>query len=392
MRAALTILGKDLRLRSRDRSMLLFAVVVPLGLTVLFSFVFPDTEDLELTAGVVDEDGGEVASAFVDGVLPALVDDGLLTLVDVDDAKDARRQVEDGELDATWIVPEGFSGAVAAGETAELEVLVAAGAGIAGEVARGVADGFVTELEQITLAVAVDAQARGGAPSPERIEALAAASQQRSDVIAVEDLVTGGEDQLDNISYLAAGMASFFVFFVVGTGVIGMLEERSQGTMPRLLAAPIPPGAIQLGKSLGSLIVGLASMAVLAVASSLLLGADWGHPAGVAMLISALVLAAMGVMALVGTFARTVEQAENFQSIVAIILGLFGGAFFPIPGEGWLIEVATAASPHGWFLQGLSELVASGELAAVLPATVAILVVAVVTAVPAVVLQRRGLA
>ena len=392
MRAASAILGKDLRLRLRDRSMLLFAVVIPLGLTVLFSFVFPDAEDIELTGTVVDEDGGEVASGFVDGVLPTLVDDGPLTLVDVDDAQDARRQVEDGDLDAAWIVPDGFSRAVTAGEAAELEVLVAAGAGIAGEVARGVADAFATELEQVTLAVAVDAQARGGAPSPQRIEALAAASQERSDVIAVEDLVTGGEDQLDNMSYLAAGMASFFVFFVVSTGVIGLLEERSQGTMPRLLAAPIPPGAIQLGKSLGSLIVGLASMTVLAFASSLLLGADWGHPLGVAMLIVAIVLAAMGVMALVGTFARTVEQAGNFQSIVAVVLGLFGGVFFPIPGEGWLIDVATAASPHGWFLQGLSELVASGEVAAAVPATLAILAVAVVTAVPAFVLQRRGLA
>ena len=389
MSAALTILGKDLRLRLRDRSLVMYAVVVPLGLTALFSFILPDDQGIELTAAVVDADGGEVASGFVDGVVPALVDDGVLTRAEVADADEARTRVTDGELDAAWIVPEGFSAAVAAGEPAELEVLVAAGRTLPGEVAVGVADAFAAQVEEVALAVGVDA-ARTGPPSPERIEAIATAAEAAPQAIEVAELVAGEEQRLDLTSYLAAGMASFFVFFVVSTGVLGRLEETQQHTLPRLLASPIPPGAIDVGKALGSLVVGLGSMTVLVAASVLLLGADWGPFAGVAVLVVSLVLAAMGVMALVGVFARTAEQAENFQSIVAVVLGVLGGAFFPIPGEGALVQLATSVSPHGWFLRGVTDLVATGRVAAALPAVGALLVIAVVVAVPAIWLQRRA--
>jgi ABC-2 type transport system permease protein len=387
--AAVTILGKDLRLRLRDRSLLLFAVVVPLGLTVLFSFILPDEGEIELTGAVVDEDGGDVAAGFAEGVLPALEDEGLLTRVEVADASDALERTRSGELDVAWIVPDGFSDGVAAGQGAELEVLVAAGRTIEGEVARGVADAFAAQLERISLAVAVEATAAGQPPTPERIQAIASDAEGHTPVIDVQELVAAGEEQLDMVSYLAAGMASFFVFFVVSSGVVGLLEERQQGTMPRLLAAPIPPAAVQLGKALGALVVGLASMTVLTVTGALVLGASWGPPLGVAVLIVALVLAAMGVMALVGSVARTAEQANNFQSVVAVVLGLLGGVFFPLPAEGGLLRLATSASPHGWFIRGLSELSASGEWTVVFPAAGAMLAFAVVAAVPAVWLQRR---
>ena len=389
MSAALTILGKDLRLRLRDRSLLMFAVVVPLGLTVLFSLIFPDEEGFELTAAVVDADGGQVAGGFVDGVVPALVDDGVLTRVQVTDADEARVRVADGELDVAWIVPEGFSAAVAAGRPAELEVLVAAGRTLGGEVAVGIAEGFAAQVEQVALAVAVDAAVTGPA-SPERIEAIATGAETAPEAIAVAELVAGEEQRLDFTSYMAAGMASFFVFFVVGTGVLGRLEESQHNTLPRLLASPMPPAAVDLGKALGSLVVGIGSMTVLVAATMLLLGADWGPLTGVAVLVVCLVLAAMGVMALVGGFARTAEQAGNFQSIVAVVLGVLGGAFFPIPGEGVLVELATSISPHGWFLRGITDLVATGQVGAVLPAAGALLAIAVVVAVPAVWLQRRS--
>ena len=388
MSAALTILGKDLRLRLRDRSLLMYAIVIPLGLTMLFSLLFPDEQDLHLTAAAVT-DGGEVADGFVDGVLPALVDEGLLTLAEVDDADDARSRVTDGELDVAWILPEGFSAAVGAGEAAEIEVLVAAGRTLAGEIAVGVAEAFGTRVEEVTLAVGVDV-ARTGAPTPERVESLAVAAESAPDPITVEELVAGEEQRLDAISYTAAGMAAFFVFFVVSSGVLARLEESQLGTWERLLSTPIRPGSIELGKALGSLVVGVGSMAVLATGSTLVLGADWGPVAGVALLVVSLILAAMGILALVGVFAHTAEQAENFQSIVAVVLGVLGGSFFPIPGEGMLVEVATAVSPHGWFLQGIGDLVATGRVSAALPAAGALLAIAVAVTIPTVWLQRRS--
>ena len=49
-------------------------------------------------------------------------------------------------------------------------------------------------------------------------------------------------------------------------------------------------------------------MVVLVAATSLLFGASWGNPAGVAVLIVAATLAATGIMALIATLAKNAEQ------------------------------------------------------------------------------------
>ena len=48
-----------------------------------------------------------------------------------------------------------------------------------------------------------------------------------------------GADGIDPKTQVAAGMATFFLFFSVQFGVLGLLQERRQGTLPRLLAAPV---------------------------------------------------------------------------------------------------------------------------------------------------------
>jgi ABC-2 type transport system permease protein len=390
MGPAVTILLKDLRLRLRDRSVLLFGVVVPLGLTVLFSGIFPDLDELEVVAAVVDEDGGELAAAFEQELLPTLVEDGLVVLRDAADRDALERAMEAGDLDAGWVIPAGFTDAVRSGTAAEIEVLVNPDRVLSAEVARGVAGSYATRLSAVSLAVATTTVGGGAELTPAQLAQVT--EQAATAAPAVTLTARRTEDrQLDGISYLAAGMAAFFVFFTVQYGVTGMLEERKQGTMPRLLAAPIPPWSTQVGKALGAAVLGLLSLSVLAAASALVLGADWGPPGGVALLIVALVVAAVGLMGLVGSFARTAEQAGNAQSIVAIVLGMTGGVFFPIPSESVLLRIVSTASPHAWFLRGLGDATAAGDWTAAVPAAAAIAAFGVAAAIPAAWLMRKQL-
>lgn len=388
LRPAITILLKDLRLRARDRSVLLFALVVPLGLTLLFSGIVPDAGEVRVRAALVDLDGGTATAAFADQVLPVLEEQGVLDLVEVDGAAAARAAVEDGELDAAWVVPDGFEAALTSGARAELEVLVNPQRAVEAEVARGVATAVAARLDAVRLAVGSAAASLGSDADPQQLAEVARRAATAPPPLEVTALVDDTE-RLSSTSYLAAGMAAFFVFFVVQFGVTGQLEERELGTAPRLAAAPIPPASIQLGKALGAVVLGITSMTVLAVASTLLLDAAWGPPVGVAILILAIVAAATGLMLLVGTFARTSEQAGNLQAIVAIVLGMVGGTFFPLPGDAAVLRVASSASPHAWFLRGLGDLVGEGRWTAVLPATGAILAFGVVGLVLAALRRRR---
>ncbi|TVR34348.1 MAG: ABC transporter permease [Nitriliruptor sp.] len=386
LRAATVILRKDLRLRLRDRSVLLFAFVIPLALTFVFSQLFPTQEDFVLTAGVVDLDGGDVAAGFTQGVVAALVDDGLVDATTFEDEAAARDALEAGDIAAAWILPAGFSADVSAGDGGEIRVLVNPDRALSAEVARGIADGYRAELDRISLVVATSATAAQGALSGSQLEEIAELAVAQTPAVSTTELIAP-DQQLDPTSYLAAGMAVFFLFFTVTFGITGFLEERQQGTLQRLLAAPIGIGTVHLGKAMGAFVLGIVSMTVLAIASATMLDASWGDPVGVAVLIVAGVISALGVMAFVGSFARTAEQAGNLQSIVALVFGLAGGVFFPI-GAGTLGQLALV-SPHGWFLRGLGDLVGSDSWTAVLPATAALVAFGVVFAVPGALRMRR---
>ncbi len=145
-----------------------------------------------------------------------------------------------------------------------------------------------------------------------------------------------------------------------------------------MLAAPVHHVSILVGKLLTSVALGIVSMVVLAVATHLLLGAHWGDPLGVALLIVAGVLAATAVMALVATLARTPDQAQSWGSMAALVLGMLGGSFFPIAQPGGALAALSLASPHGWFLRGLQELSGGAGASAALGPAAAILAFAVV--------------
>ena len=376
--AALTILAKDLRLRLRDRSVLMFALVVPLGLTWLFWLVLPDTEELVVRAAVLDQDGGQVAAGFVEEVVPALVEQGLIEPTEVDGEGAARDAMDEGVLDAVWVLPEGFTAAVTSGEPSAIDVWVNPDRPLRAEVARAIADQYVAQLERVSLAVATASTVAPGLDDIQVQQVVAAATEGET-ALQLTDR-PARDHQLDLPSSLSSGLAAFFVFFTVQFGVLGLLEERQFGTLQRLLASPLTVASIHLGKALGAFLLGIVSMAVLAVASTLLMGATWGPPGAVAVLIVAIVTAALGLMALVGSFARTAEQAGNYQAIVAVVLGMVGGAFFPLPLDEGLMRLVAWVSPHAWFLRGLGDATGHATWTAALPAAAALVAFGAVTA------------
>ncbi len=399
MRTAFLIARKDLRQRLRDKSALLYGVVAPLGLAFVFSFVFNPIQQATFHADyvMVDEDGGPIAETFGD-VLAELEAEGIATVRKVDSVQDAEEQVGSGSdafatdaeqtADAAFIIPEGLSERVLSGHGGEIAVLGAAGSPLAAQIAYSIAQGFAAELGAIEVAVRTamppDEQA-----DPEAVGMLAGAAARTDSPVSLQDS-TASTRQLDQVTYMAAGMAVFFLFFTVSFGVSGLLEERRIGTMHRLLAAPIGRRSIIAGKALTSFSLGIVSMTILVVATTVLLGAEWGHPLGVAALVVAAVFSAMGILAVVAATAKTQDQAGNFQAIISIALAFLGGTFFSISHAGGIMTRLTLLTPHAWFLRGLGEL-QSGQLMDIVPAIGALLAFGLVTGAAAwVFLERAG--
>jgi ABC-2 type transport system permease protein len=356
MRAALIIAGRILRQRLRDRSAIVFAIVTPLGLAVAFSFLIPnDFTDYHTHFVVVNQDGGHVAQTFVDDALGSVVDAGVADVSESTSEAEAADQVRAGEAGVAIVIPPGFSDAVQTGTPTQI-TLVKGDYAVAFEIARSVASQFADTVGSVQLMVATTAATGGSVDQATVAEAQAAMSEAGpiASTNATTELL-----QANLATFYGAAMAIMFVFFATQYGSLALLSDVEQGTMARLLAAPVRPASIIFGASIAGFALGLVSMTVLWVATTVLVGASWGSPPLVAALILAAVIAAMGISALVATIARTPSQAGGLNAIVALSLAALGGVFIPLSQAPESLVVISQITPHYWFLRGINSLAAS---------------------------------
>jgi len=379
MRAAWLICAKDLKARLRDRSALLIGIVVPFGLALIFNSIFSGISGGSnvISLGLVNADHGAASQQFTSQVLPAVGRSGLIAVHTEPTLTQAKALAAKGTLAAVIVIPAGFSARVQANQPASMHVIGNVDAPVSTEVAQSIAESYAADLNRIRLSVATVAAGNGGALPPARVAALAAQAAAATAPVTVTD-VSAQTKELNQKSFFAAGMAVFFLFFTVQFGVTSLLEERNDGTLARLLAAPISRASILGGKLLTSFLLGAISMAVLVAATTLLFGARWGNPAGVTVLIVTAIMAATGIMALIATLAKNAEQAANWQSVVAVILGLIGGTFFPVSQAPGVLSELTFVAPQAWFLRGLGDL-RGGSISAVWVPAMAMLAFAAVT-------------
>jgi ABC-2 type transport system permease protein len=344
------VAGKELRQRLRDRSAFIVGFGAPLLLAAIISLAIGGSfTRFHATFAVADEDHGPLAAAFVSAMhAPAVA--RIADFRTATSSADARRLARK-DVDAAFVIPAGFSDAVTTGQAATLDVIRNRASLLGGQVGESLAQGFASRVSAAQLAVRT-ALASGAAADPVALGQRAAALPP---AVPLTDALSGGQT-LKPAAYFGPAMALFFVFFTVGLGARSLLAERASGTLGRLRAAPISGAAVLTGKAVATFAMGLASMLTLLVASAVLLGAHWSHPAAVLALTAAVVLAAMGIVTLVMSLARTEEQAGAYASAVAVLLALLGGSFVPISFAPPLLRELALLTPNGWALHAFTDL------------------------------------
>lgn len=358
MATILLLTFKDLRQRFRDKSFFIMGIVAPLAITFILTSVAGDAfEGTFQPSYRVFDATGLIGPGLVEGLVE---DAGFEDVELVDSREEAIAAVEDNEVSAAILIPQELTGL----DAVTIEVVGNIGDGLSTAVAAAIAEGIASESMAARLTGA--GLVAAGVTDP----AAYAGLTDLPVVIDVTDLEAGTR-VLDGKTYLAVGMALFFLFFSVQAAVLNVIEERQEGTLQRLLVAPVGRGSILIGKTLGAAVTGLVAMGVLVAATTLMLGASWGELWGVALLSLAAVTAAMGIGAVLATITRTAEQAGQFGGIVATVLGLLGGVFFPIIGGGGWLDAVSKISPHRWLMEGFGANAGTGTISeVVVPAAV----------------------
>jgi linearmycin/streptolysin S transport system permease protein len=367
LRAALLIAGTDLTRRLRNRSFVIQAVVGPIVLAAIISLAFGGGGLVDTTIGVVDADGSDASRSLVSGLEQASSDE--LRFETVDSVGAARPRVADDDLGAAIVVPAGFAASLASADPASLEVLTSSDDPISADVARAVAATVADRADAARLAVATAGAL--GTPPP-GADALAAIDLP----VTVDVTGTGGD--VSPAAYFGPAMGLLFLFLSVGVMARDLLVDERTRLIDRLRAGPVGDGAILVGKGASVLAVGVSSLLVIWAVTSRALGADWGDPLGVVVLIVAAALAVAGIAGLIAGVARTEQQADTLATTVAFVFALVGGAFIP-PGQmPAALRALSLFTPTGEALHGFAELSAGeGTLVDVVPYVLALLAWAV---------------
>lgn len=329
---AVTIAAHNWRRASNDRRAPLVLLVLPVMIMVVVGTVFGiDDRD---PVGIVDGDGGPRSTE-----LRAYMEAGNLRVRTYANESDMRAALRRAQVLAGVVVPAGYSRAIDAGRAVELRAVSQPGrnesAVLRAEIGKAV--------NRQSLAVLVE-RATGTRSSTARPASVS---------------TRYGRAPTDASPFSYTAPANIVLFVVITSLVFGsgFVASRQLGTVRRMLATPTPVRAIVLGQSLSAFTVALTQAVGLFLIGALFFRVRWGDPLACALLLFVLALVGAALYLIMGTVARTPEQAVAVGVPLGIAMGMLGGCMWPLEAVSPGMQAVGHLTPNAWAMDAWIKLV-----------------------------------
>lgn len=201
----------------------------------------------------------------------------------------------------------------------------------------------------------------------------------------------------NSVQHNVPAWSLFAIFFIIVPLSINIVKEKSQGTMTRLIINPTPYYLLVLGKTATYLVICLIQF-LLMVLIGVYVFPHIGLPqldVSNALLVLCLVasfagLAAIGLGILLGTIAKTQEQAAPFGATLVVILAAIGGVWVPVFAMPKVMQVVSTISPMNWGLSAFYDiLLRNGGITAVFPELIFLFLFFLITILIAVAYEKK---
>ena len=384
---ALAVALKDLQVFLKDRAAALTMLIFPVIMGAFSAAMFGGGQaGIHLPVVVVNQDSGAYGQTIVD-VMSGIAE---VELTQLDSPTTADQQVAAGESLAAVVIPIDFSRSIEAHEPIDVTVIldptqekfariistmvdeIANALAIQGEIRYGIktvlADMGYSEAANPDLARAAQAQ----------VEGVLFTQLQRMEndapIKVVKETLTGENVLVWNnvISLVLPGFAVMFAFFVVPMLSTALLREKGDGTLRRLLAAPLPRSSLIGGKVLGYVLVVVVQITILFAIGAIFMDMPLGRsPAGLALVTVSLGLCATTLGMLVATVSRSIGQAEAIGFLIVFVLGFLSGSMSPVDppyrGEGAMATITSLFPQSQTQMAYQTLMLQNGDVTAVLP-------------------------
>ena len=354
----------ELKLFLNNRAELAFSIALPILLFALMYGALSSETDVFTPASVVDLDGGPHARELV-----RRLDSLAAVKVEERTEADADAALDRSAILFAVVIPDGFSEAMEAGETAPLIFRQRGNGGDTGQIVAAIVRGIARDM-------ATDARVRvqtqralvDSVVPPDRIEAEVETQltfMRASPPVAVALRRPGqepGTESSDGLfSRLLPGLIVMFVMFSVTLAAQAMVEDRRTGTLERLMTTRLGVNQLFAGKLLSGIMRAMFQTVVM-LSLAFVVFRPGGALAFVELLAFALLAAAAftGVSLVIGAVARTRNQAAWAAVFFTLLMVVFSGTFFEIT-EGSLMHSISRATINAYAIDAMQNIIGSGE-------------------------------
>lgn len=288
----------NLKMIARNRQSLFWALAFPLIFVVVFGTFFRES-DTATEVMVIDNAQDDVSRQLIASLREI---DGI-GVVERDNERLARRQIDEGELNYLLVIPEGLQAAIENNPPAHITVVFDDTNPI-GDVVVGLVERFVDQAN------------------------LDMASAPRRLALNVEGVSIGDVDFLD---FVLPGLA---IWGVMSFSVIGLAATissyREKKILTRILATPLSVRVFFTSQVLAYLVLALIQAAIILSVGAFVFGASVkGNLLVIGLLVLVGNLVFLNIGFIVGAYAKTVQAASGLGNAVVLPLMFFSGVFFP---------------------------------------------------------------
>jgi ABC-2 type transport system permease protein len=307
-RRALAVFIKEFQQMMRDRLTFAMAVGVPIMQLVLFGYAI-NTDPKGLPTAVVSTDSGTLSRS----ISSALQHTGYFRInYSGDSQSQAQRLLEDGQVQFMIVIPTNFTKELVRGNHPALLVAVDATDPSASGNAIAALSTVATQALQHDLVGPLRALQPGSAPFEIRIH-----RRYNPEGLSRYNIVPG----------LIGTILTMTMVMLTG---LGMTRERERGTMENLLATPVRPSEVMVGKILPYVVLGYVQLGVIMVAAFALFEVPMeGSFALLMAMIGVFMIANLGVGFTFSTIARNQLQAMQMTFFFFLPSMLLSGFMFP---------------------------------------------------------------
>lgn len=341
MRKILHLVKKEFLQLSRDRTMVMILIGMPiLQLLILGYVVSADIKNIKTVLCDLDNSSLSRSIAQRLDATPYFTQTRI-----VNSLQGAQTCIDRGEAEVGLIIADHFSADLSTGRRTELGVLVDGQdvntATIALGYLNGILDDFLTEQIEIRL--------------------LAYPELADMHVIRSSYNIRFNPD-LKNSVYMIPGIIVFLLTLITsGLSAASLVREREIGTLEQLMVSPLKKHEIILGKIIPFAIIGLGEALI-----SLAFARVWYHipMAGNLFLFLGITLAylftTLGMGLLTSVFARTQQQALFMNWFVMLFVLLMSGFMFPIENMPAWAQYLSYLNPMRYLMLVVRELFIKG--------------------------------